>query len=117
MILQIVPKEIINEGIGEIYYLLPVPFIVLVIMASVWLGIIKWNGNKIKNYKFYNAVIAIVYAVIAYYTIPVDERKVNDLPTLIISIVASGFFIELFVYWRKRKDLNSKKVSKDIKNP
>lgn len=99
----IIPKEIISEGIGEIYYLLPIPFIALVLMLSVFIGIIRFDGTAIKHYKLYNALIAISYAVIAHFTIPVDERRVNDLPTLIISIVTSGFMIELFLYWRRNK--------------
>jgi hypothetical protein len=100
---QIIPKEIISEGIGEIYYLLPIPFIALVLMASIWLGIINLDGTKVKLYKLYNAIIAISYAVMAHFFIPVDERKINDIPTLVISIVASGVFVEIFLYWRKNK--------------
>jgi hypothetical protein len=100
---EIIPKEIISDGVGQIYYLLPIPFIVMVLMASIWLGIIKLDGTKVKFYKIYNALIAVAYAVIAHFYIPVDERIVNDIPTLVISIVASGVSIEIFSYWRKRK--------------
>ena len=100
---EIIPKEIISEGIGEIYYLLPIPFIVLVLMASIWLGIISLDGTRVKMYKLYNAIIAISYAVLAHFTIPVDDRKVNNIPTLIISIVSSGVIVEIFLYWRKKK--------------
>ena len=100
---QLIPKEIINEGIGELYYLLPIPFIALVIMASIWLSIIGWDGSRKKYYKLYNAIIAIAYAAVAYFFIEVDKTQVNNIPTLIISIVSSGFCIELVLYYRKRK--------------
>ena len=98
-----IPKEAISEGLGEVFYLLPIPFIALVIGMSLWLGIIKLNGNVVKRYKLYNSLLAVSLAIIAYFTIPIDQLKVKDLPTLIISIIASGAFIEVFIFWRKRK--------------
>ena len=92
MLMQIIPKEIINDGIGQIYYLLPIPFIALILGISIWLGFTRINGQTNKFYKLYNVISAISLAVIAHFTIPVDDRVVKDIPTLIFSIVFSGVF-------------------------
>lgn len=100
---QLIPKEIISDGIGQIYYILPIPFIALILAISIWVGFTKLNGEVLKGYKVYNALIAVSLATVAYYTIPVDQLKVNDIPTLIVAVITSGLFIEIFVYWRKKK--------------
>lgn len=101
---KIIPQQAISEGLGEVFYLLPLPFIIMVIGVSLWLGIIRLNGSSVKLYKLYNTIVAVSLAVIAHFTIPVDEVKVNDIPTLIVAIISSGVFIEIFIYWRKKKN-------------
>lgn len=100
---DIIPTEIVNDGIGQLYYLLPLPFIALVLGTSIWLGFTKLSGVVKTNYKLYNVITAIIFAAISYFIIPVDESKVNDIPTLIISIISSGVVVEIFIYWRQKK--------------
>ena len=106
MIAQIptIANEIINEGVGELFYMLPLPFIAAVVSISIWLGFTKIDGTTKKKYKLYNVISAVSIAALAHFTIPVGEAKVHDIPTLIISIVFSGVALEIFVYWRKKKN-------------
>jgi len=99
---QLIPKEIISDGIGQIYYLLPIPFIVLVLVMSIWLGFTNLNGETVKGYKVYNVLTALGLAVLAHFTISVYDRVVKDIPTLIIRIVFLVLFIDIFIFWRKK---------------
>jgi hypothetical protein len=102
---DILPKEAISEGIGELFYLLPLPFILTVLGISIWFGIIKLDGTVLKGYKIYNLIIIVGLSALAHFTIPIDEElKVRDIPTLIMSAVFSGVFIEIFIFWRKKKN-------------
>ena len=100
---EVIPNEIISDGIGQLYYLLPIPFIAFILAVSIWLGFTRLNGETKKYYKLYNIISALILATVAYFFIPVDKRFINDIPTLIISIISSGVFVEIFVFWRKKK--------------
>lgn len=100
---QEIIETVINDGIGQIYYLLPLPFISLVVAISIWLGFTKIDGTFVKGYKIYNIFSALILAAVIYFFVPVDKQVVNDIPTLIISVVFSGLFIEIFVFLRKKK--------------
>lgn len=100
---DIIPTDLINEGVRGAFELMPLVYIIIVIMAVIGFGIVNFRGESIKYYRIWVMVVAAIFAAIAYFLLPQGQINIRNIPTLIIGAVASLFFIELFIFWRKKK--------------
>lgn len=101
---QLIPKEAINESINLLLSIMPIAFIIVVMMTVIWLRIIKLDGKTVKNYIWYEILIVFILAILAYLTMPNPESlTVEKLRSLIISVIGSGFALEIFRFWREYK--------------
>ena len=101
---EIIPNEAINEGLSNLLSLLPIPFILIVMMVVIGFGLVRFNGEVVKFWIIYTILIIIALAGLAYILIPDDEiLMVREASTLVISSIASIFFLRLFIFWRKNK--------------
>lgn len=106
MIAQIVgiQNEVINESISGYFALLAGTYIITLYCLIIWSGIVKPNGETIKNYRIYEIIAAIGLAVVSYFTVDdYTEMKISDIPTLLGSIIFTGAAIEFYIYWKKKK--------------
>lgn len=103
---ETIPTDVINEGLRGALELIPLVYVIIVVMSAIAFGIVKFNGETVKNHKLYIIAIALCLAVVAYYFYPDEQVKVRDIPTLIVGCIASLFTVQLFVYWRKKKSKN-----------
>ena len=100
---EVIPKEAINEGLGQLLGLLPIPFILLVLMVVIGFGIVKFDGSAVKYWILYTILTVASLAGIAYLLIPAEDLKIKEASTLVISAIASIFLVRLFIYWRQNK--------------
>lgn len=103
------PSEQIQEGLRGFLEILPFVYVLMVIITVIAFGIVKFNGDTIKNYKIYVLLIGLCFAGITYLFYPSEEVKIRDIPTLIVGCISSLFFLQLFIYWRKRKSNEKRK--------
>lgn len=101
---EILQSEEVQDAFRGIVEFMPLIYVFLVVLSSIALDILNYNGDLAKNYKIKIFAICVVLLGMAYFFYPENQAKIRDIPTFIGGTLLSIAIIKYLSYrWKKRK--------------